>query len=154
MDEGYVAKILVEAGKKDISVGVPVLVLVEDKDSISKFENFSADAAAAPTEAVKPAESAPAPAAVSAAPAAAAPVLASASAASSGERVLISPLAKKLAASEGIDLNQMAANSSATGPNGRFREADVTAFIQRIKSGEFAKVAEVPSAAAPAAASA
>ena len=34
-DEGFLAKILVPAGTKDVAVGTPVAVTVEDKDDVS-----------------------------------------------------------------------------------------------------------------------
>ncbi len=34
-DEGFMAKILVDAGTKDISVGTPVAVVCEEKDDVS-----------------------------------------------------------------------------------------------------------------------
>lgn len=61
-DDGYVAKILVEAGSGEITVGTPVMVTVEEEEDIAAFANF------VPPEA----EAAPAPAAEEPAPAAAA----------------------------------------------------------------------------------
>ena len=43
-DDGFVAKILVPAGSKDIPVGTPLAILVEDEGRIAAFENYSADA--------------------------------------------------------------------------------------------------------------
>lgn len=40
-DDGFVAKILVGEGEKDIAVGTPLLVLVEDEDSIGSFKDYS-----------------------------------------------------------------------------------------------------------------
>ena len=55
-EDGYVASILVPEGTKDIPIGRPVAVLVEEKADIAAFANFSAGggkggaaAAAAPT---------------------------------------------------------------------------------------------------------
>merc|ERR1711936_138731 len=39
-EEGYLAKILIQAGSKDIPIGKPLCVIVSDKDSISRFENY------------------------------------------------------------------------------------------------------------------
>jgi pyruvate/2-oxoglutarate dehydrogenase complex dihydrolipoamide acyltransferase (E2) component len=39
-DDGYVAKILVAEGQKDISVGTPVLVIVEDESAVEKFRDY------------------------------------------------------------------------------------------------------------------
>lgn len=40
-DDGFVAKILVEEGSKDISVGQPVLVIVEEK--VNQVHLFTVD---------------------------------------------------------------------------------------------------------------
>jgi pyruvate/2-oxoglutarate dehydrogenase complex dihydrolipoamide acyltransferase (E2) component len=60
-DDGFVAKILVPEGEKDIAVGTPLLVLVEDADSVAAFKDFSPSsgdkgvaAAAEPAEADAP----------------------------------------------------------------------------------------------------
>jgi len=93
-DEGYVAKLLYEAGTKDIPLGKLLAILVEDKDDIAAFADFADDGAAAAPEAA-PAVSAPTPAA----PAAPTPAASSGKAApkSSGDRIFISPLAQNMA---------------------------------------------------------
>jgi pyruvate dehydrogenase E2 component (dihydrolipoamide acetyltransferase) len=70
-EEGFVAKLLVEDGARDIPVGKPVAILVEDPGSISAFAKYPGNGA--------PAASAPAapPASASTAPAHATPVEAS-----------------------------------------------------------------------------
>ena len=40
-DDGFVAKILVLEGEKDIAVGTPLLVLVEDEGAVSAFKDYS-----------------------------------------------------------------------------------------------------------------
>ena len=45
-DDGFIAKILVAEGHKDISVGTPLLVLVEDEESIGAFSDYKPSAAA------------------------------------------------------------------------------------------------------------
>ncbi len=75
--------------------------------------------------------------------AAAAPVSAPAQAkAASGERVIASPLAKRIAEQKGLDL----ASISGSGPNGRIVKADVDG----VASGAVAPVAAAPAAQAPA----
>lgn len=93
-DEGYVAKLLYEAGTKDIPLGKLLAILVDDKDDIAAFADFADDGAAAAPEAA-PAASAPTPAA----PAAPTPAASSGKAApkSSGDRIFISPLAQNMA---------------------------------------------------------
>jgi len=90
-DEGYVAKLLYEAGTKDIPLGKVLAILVDDADDISAFADFSDDSASAAP--ATPAASAPEP--TPAASAAPTPTTPSAKAApkSSGDRIFISPLA-------------------------------------------------------------
>ena len=57
-DDGFIAKILVAEGHKDISVGTPLLVLVEDEESVGAFSDYKPSDAAAS----KPAASAEQPA--------------------------------------------------------------------------------------------
>lgn len=40
-DDGFIAKLLVESGAKDIAVGTPLLVLVEDEADVGKFGDYS-----------------------------------------------------------------------------------------------------------------
>jgi len=93
-DEGYVAKLLYEAGTKDIPLGKLLAILVDDKDDIAAFADFADDGAAAAPQAA-PAASEPTPAA----PAAPTPAASSGKAApkSSGDRIFISPLAQNMA---------------------------------------------------------
>jgi len=116
-EEGYIAKILVTVG--EIKVGQPIMVTVEEKDSIAQFANFSPPAVAAAAAPSKPAPSAPSPAAAAPAPPKA-PVAASAPA-RAGDRVAASPLARKLAREANVDLSSL----RGTGPNGRIVAADV-----------------------------
>ncbi|WP_066528439.1 2-oxo acid dehydrogenase subunit E2 [Erythrobacter sp. CCH5-A1] len=83
-----------------------------------------------------PPPAAPAP---SAAPAAAAP-------AASGNRVIASPLAKRIAADKGIDLAQV----KGTGPNGRIVKEDVENFTPSAAAAPAAAPAPAPAASAPA----
>lgn len=55
-DDGVVAKLLVEAGSGEITVGVPIMVTVEDEADVAAFKDFvvddsgsSGDAAPAPS---------------------------------------------------------------------------------------------------------
>jgi pyruvate dehydrogenase E2 component (dihydrolipoamide acetyltransferase) len=127
VDEGTIVSIDVAEGSEGVKVGTVIAMIAgEDED------------ASAPTPVAKAPEPAPAPKA-EAAPAAAAPVPApavTAAPAPKGERVIASPLAKRIAADKGIDLAAVAGS----GPNGRIVKADV----------EGAK----PAAAVPAAATA
>lgn len=105
-EEGYVAALLYPEGAKDVELGKIVAILVEDKADVEAFKNYDPAAASAAPQAA-PAEAAPAQAAPSqAAPAQAAPAQAAAQATSaSGDRVFVSPLAKKLAGEKGLALD-------------------------------------------------
>ena len=46
-DDGVVAKILVEAGSGEITVGVPIMVTVEDEADVAAFKDFVVDTDAA-----------------------------------------------------------------------------------------------------------
>ncbi|MDP2801828.1 MAG: pyruvate dehydrogenase complex dihydrolipoamide acetyltransferase [Phreatobacter sp.] len=139
VDEGILAKILVPEGSQDVPVNQLIAVIAADGEDVK---------AAAGGAGAKPVPAAaPAPAAASAktlAPAAVLPLApASIAAAASGIRLFASPLAKRIAGLEGIDLSKVAG----TGPHGRIVERDVKAAA----AGGTAKAAPAP-AAAPAAA--
>ena len=93
-DEGFVAKLLFDAGTKDIPLGVPLAIIVDDEDDIAAFKDYVPEGKAeAPKQAAPEpvAEATPAAAPTpSAAPVQAAPVAASKPA---GDRIFVSPLA-------------------------------------------------------------
>ncbi|KRZ69998.1 Dihydrolipoyllysine-residue acetyltransferase component of pyruvate dehydrogenase complex, mitochondrial [Trichinella papuae] len=136
-DEGYLAKIVIPEGSKDVPVGNLLCVIVENADDVAAFSKLSAEElgaqpAAAPAAPPAAAPAAP-PAAAPAAPAAAAPpppVTAAAApaapkppvAAVPGGRVFASPLAKKLAGEQKIDLQSL----KGTGPEGRILAGDLS----------------------------
>lgn len=124
VDEGIVSEILVAEGTENVAVGT-VIAILAGEDAPAK--------PATKTTPIEPTTSAPPPAPAKAAPA---PM----SVAASGGRIKVSPLAKKLAANDGIDL----ASIIGTGPNGRIVKADL--------AGAAKGVAPTPSTAAPKAA--
>ena len=125
IDEGVIKEILVAEGTDGVKVGTVIAVIAGEDD----------DAAPAP----KAVAAAPTPKAETATPPPAAKVAAPAPAKASGDRVIASPLAKRIAADKGIDL----AGLSGTGPNGRIVKAD----LEGAKSG----ATPVPAPAATAA---
>ena len=140
-EEGYLAKIIIQAGSKDIPIGKLLCIIVENQEDVAKFKDFvddgsSAAAAPSPAAAPAPAAAAPAPAAPpppppppapAAAQAAAAPAVAAAATSrpSNGGRPFASPAAKKLAAERGIDLTLIQAGS---GMDGMITSKDVEKF--------------------------
>ena len=140
-EDGYVAALLVAPGTSDILLGTPVCVLVEDEASVAAFANYVAPEGSGSAAAPAAPEPAAAPAAAPAPAVAPAPVAAPAA---SGDRIIASPLAKTVAAQQGIDLSLAAG----TGQAGRITKADVEAFAAALA----AQPAPITEAAAPAAA--
>lgn len=137
VDEGIIGKILVSEGTEQVPVNDVIAVLLEDGESASDLEGFDVSGGA-PAPAVKEETSASAPQS-SAAPAPAAPVT------SSGSRIFASPLARRLAAQNNVDIAQL----SGTGPKGRIVKADVESAL----SGGAPKSAPAPQSAVSAPAS-
>ena len=133
VDEGVIASIAVAEGTEGVKVGTVIATLAGD------------DEGASPAPAAKPAAAASAPApVVAAAPApAAAPVAAPVKA--SGDRVVASPLAKRIAVTKGVDL----AGMKGSGPGGRIVKADVEAATPGAAP---APATAAPASTAPAAA--
>jgi len=101
VDEGTIVSIDVVEGSEGVKVGTVIAMIAgEDED------------ASAPAPTAKPAEPAPALKAGTAPAAAPAP---------KSDRVIVSPLAKRVAAEKGVDL----AGVEGSGPNGRIVRADV-----------------------------
>jgi pyruvate dehydrogenase E2 component (dihydrolipoamide acetyltransferase) len=117
VDEGVLGKILVEDGTPNVAVNAPIAVLVADGEAVPS----GPAPAQAPKQVAKPAAAAPAqqPATVKSAPAA--PV--ANGHAGAGERIFVSPLARRMATQAGIDLSGL----KGSGPNGRIVRADIEA---------------------------
>jgi pyruvate dehydrogenase E2 component (dihydrolipoamide acetyltransferase) len=47
-EEGYIAKLLFPEGTKDIPLGTPVAILVENQEDVAKFKDYKGDDAGAP----------------------------------------------------------------------------------------------------------
>jgi pyruvate dehydrogenase E2 component (dihydrolipoamide acetyltransferase) len=136
VESGYLAAILVPVGSKDVQVGSPVAVIVEDLASVAAFANYKHSAApvvAAAPKAVSTQAAAPPAAAAPAPKAAPAP----APAASAQGRIFASPLAKNIAAAANFSID-----APGSGPRGRVVAADVHA---RIAAATSAAPAAAPS---------
>ncbi|KAF7282684.1 hypothetical protein GWI33_002153 [Rhynchophorus ferrugineus] len=103
-EEGYLAKIIIPAGTKDVPIGKLVCIIVENEADIAAFKDFKDEAAgAAPAQApAAPSPAPPAPA-VAATPSPPAPLAAPPSTPSGG-RVYASPMARRLAEQRNIRL--------------------------------------------------
>jgi pyruvate dehydrogenase E2 component (dihydrolipoamide acetyltransferase) len=130
-EAGYLAKILIPEGTKDITVGKPAVVTVEDEGDVAKFKDYSPGGGDAPAAAPKK-EEAPAPK-KEAAPAPEQPKkqkeapVPAAPAQAAGGRVFASPLARKVAQDQGIDV----AVVPGTGPNSRVIRDDVLNYAAK-----------------------
>ncbi|WP_298963162.1 pyruvate dehydrogenase complex dihydrolipoamide acetyltransferase [uncultured Roseibium sp.] len=140
VDEGTVGKILVAEGSKGVKVNELIAVLLEEGEDASSIDTSGAAApAAAVGEPAPAADPAPAAAAPAAAPAGPAPV------ASDGTRLFASPLARRLAKLNSLDLNAL----KGTGPHGRVVKRDIEAALEA-GTGKVAPAAEATKAAAAA----
>jgi pyruvate dehydrogenase E2 component (dihydrolipoamide acetyltransferase) len=113
VDEGVVAEILVSEGADGVKVGTVIAIIAgEDEDtSAPKVKSAQVPAAVTPAQPV-----------VSVAPSSSPPVKVPEE--KSGDRILASPIAKRIAADRGIDLSTV----KGTGPNGRIVKADVEGY--------------------------
>ncbi len=137
VDEGVIGKILIAEGTEGVKVNAVIAILLEDGESADDIGETSTPAAAPKPESKgEPATENAAPAEGSK-PAPAAPV------ASDGSRVFASPLARRIAADKGLDLNDI----RGSGPRGRIIKADVEGLS---KSDAPKAAAAAPAAAAPA----
>jgi pyruvate dehydrogenase E2 component (dihydrolipoamide acetyltransferase) len=149
VDEGVVSKILVPEGTDGVKVGTPIALIGGDGEVASQAPAAApavvpAKAGTSVTE--EPSAKTPeAPASAAATPVVtetpAAPAQPAAPNKADGERIKASPLARKLAQAQGIDLSTL----KGSGPGGRIVRADL---------GQAAGGSSQPAAAAPAPASA
>ncbi|XP_013383918.1 dihydrolipoyllysine-residue acetyltransferase component of pyruvate dehydrogenase complex, mitochondrial-like [Lingula anatina] len=140
-EEGYLAKILIEAGAKEVPVGKLLCIIVENKEDIEAFKDYQPseeDSASAPAAAAEPAPAAPAPPPPPPPPAPPPPPPPTQPASSvppppppsrpAGGRVMASPLARTLAAERNIDLSMV----TGTGPEGRIQGSDVLNYTPSV----------------------
>jgi pyruvate dehydrogenase E2 component (dihydrolipoamide acetyltransferase) len=132
VDEGEITDILVAEGTEGVKVNTPIARLKDEDGAAAPAKAPAAEAPkaeAAPAAAPARSEAAPAPA-VAKAPAA--PV-------ADGKRVFSSPLARRIAAQNGVDLSSV----KGTGPHGRVVRRDV----ENLKGGAAPKAAASPATA-------
>lgn len=134
IDDGRIGKILIEAGAEGVKVNTPIALLLEEGEDASAMTTTGASGTAPPQAPPAPPSAAPAVndggGAHSPPPAAAAtqaaPVTAPAQTeTATGDRIFISPLARRLAVEAGFDLGAL----RGTGPHGRIVKRDVAAAI-------------------------
>ncbi|WP_159982167.1 MULTISPECIES: pyruvate dehydrogenase complex dihydrolipoamide acetyltransferase [unclassified Novosphingobium] len=144
VDEGTIGKITIAEGTEGVKVGSVIAILLGEDEDTSAIE--AAPKAAAPKEEAPKAE-APKSETNSAQPAPAAKAETKAPAATQEGRVIASPLAKRIAAAKGVDIEAL----TGTGPNGRVVKADVEAAQPGTAKAKKAAPAAAANDAAPAA---
>ncbi|MBG6200235.1 MAG: pyruvate dehydrogenase complex dihydrolipoamide acetyltransferase [Roseibium album] len=136
VDEGTVGKIVVPEGTEGVKVNELIAVLLEDGEDAGSIDTSAGSAAQAPAAAEVPAAAASTAAPATPAPAGPAPV------AADGARIFASPLARRLAKLNSLDLKAL----SGTGPHGRIVKRDIETAIAA-GTGKAAPAAEAPKAA-------
>src|SRR5688572_851246 len=146
VDEGTIARILVPEGTDEVKVGTVIALIAgegEDAASVKAPAARAPEAKAAPA----PARASPQPSEPKAAPAAApspAPAPAPQARAQGGDRIKASPLARRLASAQNIDLGALAGS----GPGGRIVKADIEAAAGKAPAARAAPTAAPAPAAA------
>ena len=122
VDEGIIGKLLVAEGTENVAVNSAIAVLLEDDGESSSEVDAAPSAPASPAPAAEAATSSPAKSATLASSPASTPPAAEDKAAE-GARIFATPLARKLAAQNNVDLTRL----SGSGPRGRIVKADIEA---------------------------
>jgi pyruvate dehydrogenase E2 component (dihydrolipoamide acetyltransferase) len=140
VDEGVIGKLLVAEGTANVKVNSAIAILLEEGDAAdATVSPAQSAAAAAPLTHEASAVDAPA---TTAAPAAAV--------SNDGTRIFASPLARRIAADQGLDL----AKITGSGPKGRIVKADVSGAPATASVSALPPMAAAPAASLPSSASA
>jgi pyruvate dehydrogenase E2 component (dihydrolipoamide acetyltransferase) len=128
VDEGVIGKILIAEGSEGVKVNTPIAILLEDGENLGDIAdaapaNAAPDAKPAATGATTDATTGTGAAGPSGHAAAATPAPITAQNSADGGRIFASPLARRIAAQNGLDLGHI----SGSGPHGRIIKADVEA---------------------------
>ncbi|GJJ09520.1 hypothetical protein Clacol_003743 [Clathrus columnatus] len=154
-DDGILAKIIIQDGTKNVTVGTPIAVIADPGDDISGAEDLAKNSnppkpstpkkeepktqdSPPPTNASEPGTPGPT---VSSSELQVSPPRKSDNEDSKGEHIFASPIAKKLALERGIPLAQL----KGSGPNGRIVLKDIESY----KSPSMATTATVTTIDAP-----
>jgi pyruvate dehydrogenase E2 component (dihydrolipoamide acetyltransferase) len=147
VDEGKIAKILVPEGTDGVKVGAPIAILAGEGEDISaaapKADTTPAEAPKAAAVPAPKADETPKSAPVQApVETPAAPPQPATAPRAEGDRVKASPLARRLAQAQNVDLNAL----QGSGPGGRIVRADVDAAVGKAPAAAPAG-AQAPAAA-------
>jgi pyruvate dehydrogenase E2 component (dihydrolipoamide acetyltransferase) len=142
-DDGRIARLLVPAGQS-VKVGTQIAVIAEEGESLESAAKGGGSAAPVAAKAVAAAPSAPA---ASAAPSHTAPASRDEESVTvGGQRVRVSPVARRMAEEHGIALGSL----QGSGPGGRIIKRDVLTAMENTASRPSAPVAAAPAATAQA----
>lgn len=136
-EEGYLAKILIPAGSKEVPIGKLVCIIVDDESQIAAFKNYVDDTSTAQAQAPSSpsATAAPSPQKVQPSPlppSSAVPLTAT----KSSDRLFVSPLAKRLATEQGIDLKTVGIGS---GIFGSIKSKDLSKATKKLSATDTVK---------------
>ena len=146
VDEGTVAKILVAEGSDGVKVGTPIAILAAEGERFEAPAEKPAPKDEEPKKEEPKAEPAPPAKGGGETPAAPAKPAAPAPKADTGDRIKASPLARRLAEAQGIDLSTL----KGSGPGGRIIRADLGEKAGGAMAAPAAQAAPALAAAAPA----
>ncbi|KAL0270890.1 UNVERIFIED_CONTAM: hypothetical protein PYX00_008162 [Menopon gallinae] len=113
--EGYLAKILVPAGTKNVPIGKLVCIIVEEESFLGAFKDYVDTEPAKPAPAAAPKAPEPPSQPAPPLPPSPPPLPVQPPPKKSGDRVYASPLAKRLAAEKGISLEKIGKGSGIYG---------------------------------------
>ncbi|CAK85213.1 unnamed protein product (macronuclear) [Paramecium tetraurelia] len=133
-EEGYIAKLMVPAGSKDIKLGTILAISTPKKDNVSSFANYTLDGAAAPakTTQAQPAQE------QQQSTNSDTPIQ---TVSQSGQRIFVSPLAKEFAKKNNVALEYV----KGTGIEGSIVKKDVERFLQSGSKPEVQQQAAISS---------
>src|SRR5271169_3903279 len=131
VDEGVLGKILVADGTEGVKVNEPIAILVNQGEAVPAAAPAPRPSPVAPKQEAKVPEPLPRPA----------PPSGNGHDAAAGERIFVSPLARRMAKQAGLDLAAL----RGSGPNGRIVKVDIEGALRK-----GAPAAPQPAAAAPA----
>ncbi|BCS28668.1 putative pyruvate dehydrogenase complex, dihydrolipoamide acetyltransferase component [Aspergillus puulaauensis] len=131
-EEGVLAKVLKDSGEKDVSVGAPIAVLVEEGTDVAAFESFGLEDAGEGAAPAKKSEEAPKEAPKASEPSTPQPEAGGYEPETSGEKLqpsldrepAISPAAKALALEKGVSVKAL----KGTGRGGQITKEDVEKY--------------------------
>ncbi len=143
VDEGVLGKILVPAGSENVKVNQVIALLLGDGEDKAALKSAAAPAPAKPSPPVPPPQAQARPPEAAAAPSAPVQPAAASAAPAAGnghDRIIASPLAKRMGQQAGLDL----ARIKGSGPHGRIIKADIEAALSGVKPAPAAARAPGP----------